>query len=80
MTGTKTFYGNVPTSFRAWWLENVYPTHVAKLQGDTGGGCILDQPADADTAELQRLRRFGPTWSWWSVPPNLREQWWSLDG
>jgi len=76
MTGTKTFYGNVPVSFRAWWLEQ----HAAKLQGDTGGGCILDQPADADTAELQRLRRFGPTWSWWSVPADQHDYWWSLDG
>jgi len=63
MTGIKTFHGNVPTSFRRWWLENVYPARVAVLRGDTKGGCILDQPADADTAELRRLRRFGPTWS-----------------
>ena len=80
MTGTKTFTGNVPASFRAWWLENVYPARVAVLRGDTSGGCILDQPADADTPELQRLRRFGPTWSWWSVPEDQREQWWSHDG
>jgi len=80
MTGIKTLYGNVPTSFRSWWLENVYPARVAVLRGDTNGGCILDQPADADTAELQRLRRFGPAWSWWSVPAEQREQWWALDG
>lgn len=80
MTGTKTFYGNVPASFRRWWLEHVYPKHVAKLQGDATGGCILDQPIDTDTAELQRLRRFGPTWSWWSVPEDQRSRWCSQDG
>jgi len=80
MTGIKTFYGNVPTSFRRWWLENVYQARVAVLRGDTNGGCILDQPADADTAELRRLRRFGPAWSWWSVPEDQREQWLALDG
>jgi len=80
MTGTKTFYGNVPASYRRWWFQRIYPTHAARLQGITGGGGILDQPASADTAELQRLRQFGPTWSWWSVPQDLREHFWSQDG
>jgi hypothetical protein len=80
MTGTRTFYGNVPASYRSWWLEHAYPVHAAKLEGDTTGGCILSQPIDSDTIELKRLRRFGATWSWWSVPEHSRSYWWSFDG
>lgn len=82
MTAAKTFYGNVPASFRAWWLEHIYPAQAAALRGDlaAGGGGILHQPLGGDSAELQRLRRFGATWSWWSVPQDLREYFWAQDG
>lgn len=81
MAGTKTFIPALPSTFRAWWIENVFPLEAAKLQGNTsGGGSILDQPSDTDTAELHRLRMFGPVWFWWAVPEDLRELWWAHDG
>lgn len=80
MSGTKTFHGNVPASFRRWWLENVYPQHVAALSGDKSGGSILLQPVDTETPELQRLRQFGACWAWWGVPDDQRQQWWDCNG
>ncbi|MCP9776208.1 hypothetical protein [Cyanobium sp. WAJ14-Wanaka] len=77
MTGTKTYYGSYPDSYRRWWLEHVYPQRVSRLAGclDDDGG-ILDQPMTANNSEQIRLKRFGPCWSWWGVPENERQQWW----
>jgi len=80
MTGTRTFYGNVPNSYRRAWLETVYPKRAAALGGDTNGGGILDLPIHTGTDELERLRRFGACWDWWGVPEHLRDYWRSLDG
>jgi hypothetical protein len=80
MTSLKTFYGNVPASYRRWWLESTYPAWVAVLGCDSGGGGILDLPSDTENDELQRVRRFGAAWAWWGVPDEMRDYWWSLDG
>ena len=80
MSGTRTFYGNVPNSYRRAWLEIVFPKRAAALGGSTNGGGILDLPSDTESDELQRLRRFGACWSWWGVPADLQQQWWDLDG
>jgi hypothetical protein len=79
MSGTRTFYGNLPASYRRWWLETIYPIKAAQIAGaDAGGGGILERLADAADPELERLRRFGACWSWWSVPDDERDRWWSL--
>jgi len=79
MTGSRTFYGNVPTSYRRWWLENVYPLQASKMAGACdGGGGILERLIDNEEPELERLRRVGACWSWWGVPDDEREQWRAL--
>jgi hypothetical protein len=80
MSGTRTFYGNVPAAYRRAWLETVFPKRAAALGGDTNGGGILDLPSHTGTDELERLRRFGACWDWWGVPEHLRNYWRSLDG
>jgi hypothetical protein len=78
MTGTRTFYGNVPASYRRWWLEHRFPVHAARLGGVADGGGILEPVTDAADPELDRLRRFGVCWSWWSVSDAERDQWRAL--
>jgi hypothetical protein len=80
MAGIRTYYGNVPAAYRRAWLEIVFPKRAAALGGSTNGGSILDIPADIDTDELRRVRRFGACWDWWGVPKDLQQQWRDLDG
>jgi hypothetical protein len=76
MTGTKTYYGTYPASYRRWWFEHVYPVRASRLAGALDdSGSILDPPVAADS-ELERLKRFGPCWSWWGVPEHERQKWW----
>lgn len=76
MTGARTFAGNVPSSYRRWWLDHVFPLQASKLAGDCdGGGGILDRVSESNDPELQRLRDFGACWSWWAVPLDQKQQW-----
>ena len=72
----RTFAGNVPASYRRWWLENVYPLRAARMAGACdGGGGILERLTESNDPELERMRRFGAAWSWWGVPADEKQQW-----
>jgi len=76
MTGARTFAGNVPSSYRRWWLDHVFPLQASKLAGaGDGGDGILDRLSESDDPELQRMRDFGACWSWWTVPVDQKLQW-----
>jgi hypothetical protein len=71
-TGSRTFIPAMPQSWVTTWRNSYLQQHLQR-------GSIL-QPQAPLTAEQQRILRFGPSWSWWSVPDDERRQWWKRDG
>ncbi len=78
--GGKTFLPAMPQCYLDLWHEDVWP-HVLKVHGgDTNKGSILDRRKVSTTNDkLERIKRFGPTWSWMSLSDAAQEQEWELD-
>jgi hypothetical protein len=72
MSGARTFTGNLPQSWVAFW-RNRY------LRQCRMGGSIL-RPQARLTEQQQRQLRFGPCWDWWAVSPEQKALWWERDG
>lgn len=80
MNGTRTHMPALPRCYVQWWHENILPRKLAQIRGsNSGGSSILQRRNRSDDDEATRLRRFGPVWSWWSVPNDLQEELWRRD-
>ena len=77
--GGKTFIPAMPQCYLDLWHKEVWP-HVLKVHGGgTNKGSILDRKVITTNSKLERIKRFGPTWSWMSLSKAAREQEWQLD-
>jgi len=51
---------------------------LKKYGGDANRGNILDGKVTTNS-QLERIRQFGPTWSWMALSKAAKEQEWQLD-
>ena len=72
MAGSRTWVPDLPSSWKAFWLEECLPLRLAKIQEPHTS--ILD-PVQADNEEARRLRQFGWVWAWWRLPDDLKAFW-----
>jgi len=77
--GGKTFIPAMPQCYLELWHKEVWP-HVLKVHGgDNLKGSILDRKVSTTNSRLERIKQFGPTWSWMSLSEAAKEQEWQID-
>ena len=52
---------------------------VKKYGGDTIKGSILDKKVITTNIKLERIRQFGPSWSWMSLSREAKNQEWEIE-
>ena len=77
--GGKTFIPAMPQCYLELWQCIVWPMALKKYGGDTIKGSILDKKVITTNIKLERIRQFGPTWSWMALSKAAKEQEWQLD-
>ncbi len=76
--GGKTFIPAMPQCYLELWHRIVWPMALKKYGGDANRGNILDGKVTTNS-QLERIRQFGPTWSWMALSKAAKEQEWQLD-
>ena len=78
MTGTRTFIPTMPKVFVDAWFTQIWPKRLAE-HSSASTGSILDPPDICESSELQRIKQFGPSWTWMSYTPAQKEYFRALD-
>ncbi len=76
--GGKTFIPAMSQCYLELWHRIVWPMALKKYGGDANRGSILDRKVTTNS-QLERIRQFGPTWSWMALSKAAKEQEWQLD-
>ena len=69
----------MPACYLELWHRIVWPKALKEYGGDNPKGSILDKKVLSTNTELERIKQFGPTWSWMSLSREAREQEWAID-
>ena len=69
----------MPQCYLESWQRIVWPKVLKKHGGDNLKGSILDKKVLSTNTELERIKRFGPTWSWMALSPEAKAQEWRLE-
>ncbi len=77
--GGKTFIPAMPQCYLELWHRIVWPMALKKYGGDVNKGSILDKKVSRTNSQLERIKQFGPTWSWMSLSPQAKAEEWELD-
>lgn len=75
----KAFIPAMPACYLEYWHEVVWPHVLKQHGGDTNKGSILDKRKVSTNPELERIKKFGPTWNWMALSKAAKEQEWRLD-
>ena len=76
--GGKTFIPAMSQCYLELWHRIVWPMALKKYGGDANRGSFLDGKVTTNS-QLERIRQFGPTWSWMALSKAAKEQEWQLD-
>jgi len=76
--GGKLFIPAMPQCYLELWHRIMWPK-VLKEHGDTNKGSILGEKVITTNRKLERIKQFGPSWSWMSLSREAREQEWAID-
>ena len=68
-----------PACYLELWQRIVWPKVLKKHGGDNLKGSILDKKVSTTNPQLERIKQFGPTWSWMALSPEAKEQEWRLE-
>jgi len=77
--GGKTFLPATPQCYLELWHRIVWPMALKKYGGDTIKGSILDKKVSTTNDKLERIKQFGPSWSWMSLSREAQNQEWAID-
>ena len=77
--GGKTFIPAMPQCYLELWHRIVWPMALKKYGGDTIKGSILDKKVLTTNSQLERIKQFGPAWSWMSLSPQAKAEEWELE-
>jgi len=77
--GGKTFILAMPQCYLELWHRIVWPMALKKYGGDTIKGSILDKKVLTTNPQLERIKQFGPAWSWMSLSPQAKAEEWELE-
>lgn len=74
MSATRTWIPPLPDAYVAAWRE-AYLRHCNASSPMLGGGGGVLEQLQADSGVDERVLRFGPTWHWWRMTPELKAYW-----
>lgn len=77
--GSRTFNPAMPQCYLELWHRIVWPMALKKYGGDTIKGSILDKKVLTTNSQLERIKQFGPAWSWMSLSPQAKAEEWELE-
>ena len=69
----------MPACYLELWQRIVWPKVLKKHGGDNLKGSILDKKVSTTSTELERIKLYGPAWSWMALSPEAKEQEWRLE-
>lgn len=69
----------MPQCYLESWQRIVWPKVLKKHGGDNLKGSILDKKVSTTNPQLERIKQFGPTWSWMALSPEAKAQEWRLE-
>jgi len=69
----------MPQCYLELWHQIVWPKVLKDHGGDTIKGSILDKKVITTNSQLERIKQFGPTWSWMALSKGAKAQEWQLD-
>jgi hypothetical protein len=67
----------MPQCYLESWQRIVWPKVLKKHGGDNLKGSVLDKKVTTTSTELERIKLYGPAWSWMALPPWARDAYWS---
>ncbi len=77
--GGKTFIPAMPQCYLELWHRIAWPMALKKYGGDTIKGSILDKKVLTTNSQLERIKQFGPAWSWMALSREAQNQEWAID-
>ena len=69
----------MPQCYLESWQRIVWPKVLKKHGGDNLKGSVLDKKVSTTNPQLERIKKFGPTWSWMALSPEAKAQEWRLE-
>ena len=69
----------MPACYLELWHRIVLPMAVKEHGGDILKGSILDKKVSPTNPQLERIKKFGPSWTWMALSPEAKAQEWELD-
>ena len=64
----------MPQCYLESWQRIVWPKVLKKHGGDNLKGSILDKRVSTTSTELERIKLYGPAWSWMALSPAARRE------
>jgi len=77
--GGRTFTPAMPQCYLELWHQIVWPKVLKEHDGDTIKGSILVKKVITTNNKLERIKQFGPTWSWMALSKAAKAQECQLD-
>ena len=78
-TGGELHLPAMPACYLELWHRIVWPKVLKHYGGDNLKGSILDKKVISTNTELERIKKFGPTWSWMALSKAAKAQEWRLE-
>ncbi len=69
----------MPQSYLESWHQIIWPKVLKVHGGDRNKGSILDKKVITTNSKLERIKQFGPSWSWMALAEVHKEAFWASE-